>query len=142
MSHGGNVPPTVPEVVAIAASRDGSIYIPKYSWLIYLESGIANSAIISRSDPKEKVVIPDAGTTVMGETATRLASPHQPIGKLESATGWVTIVRADGTIVRGNPGDFVFRGDVVRTGSESEAVIKLLEGNNFCISDVTMASLH
>ena len=59
---------------------------------------------------------------------------HKAIANLESTTGWVTVIHADGTIVQANSGDLIYQGDVVQTGSNSAAGIRFIDGTAFNVS--------
>jgi hypothetical protein len=62
-------------------------------------------------------------------------TPHQPpVGKIETATGSVTITHADGTAVSAKIGDLVFKGDVVQTGGNSAVGIGFTDGTAFSLS--------
>lgn len=69
--------------------------------------------------------------------------PSKPIGKIVVATGSVSIERASAMIVQANVagqagetkvGDFVYRGDVVKTGADGRIGINFADGSSFNLS--------
>ena len=71
------------------------------------------------------------------------APASEPIGKVVTATGAVTIERADAMVVQANVsgqagqskvGDLVYRGDVVQTGADGRIGINFNDGTSFNLS--------
>ena len=68
------------------------------------------------------------------------APASEPIGKVVTATGAVTIEHADAMVVQANVagqagqtkvGDLVYRGDVVQTGADGRVGINFADGTSF-----------
>jgi len=70
------------------------------------------------------------------------APASEPIGKVVTATGAVTIERADAMVVQANVsgasqtkvGDLVYRGDMVQTGADGRVGINFSDGTSFNLS--------
>ena len=73
------------------------------------------------------------------------AAQVQPIGKIETASGSVTVTHTDGVIVQANigpngglgqakVGDFVYQGDLVQTGADSAVGMVFTDGTAFNLS--------
>ena len=73
------------------------------------------------------------------------AGQVQPIGKIESASGSVTVTHADGVVLQANVGpngglgqakvgDLVYRGDLVETGTNSAVGMVFTDGTAFNLS--------
>jgi VCBS repeat-containing protein len=90
------------------------------------------------------------GSELPGETATHLArvlSPSQevaqaapsadaqPIGQVESVTGTVVAIRANGERVELQAGDPVFQGDVLQSGEEGAIGIVLADETTFSMAE-------
>src|SRR5436309_13977360 len=85
------------------------------------------------------------GTAWAQTNAPAAAAQFQPIGKIESASGSVTITHADGVILQANVGpngglgaakvgDVVYRGDMVQTGADSAVGMVFTDGTAFNLS--------
>ena len=75
----------------------------------------------------------------------------EPIGKVVTATGAVTIEHAEATVVRANVpdqagqtkiGDLVYRGDVVQTGTDGRVGINFTDGSSFSLSSNARMTLN
>ena len=75
----------------------------------------------------------------------------KPIGKVVTATGSVTIERADAMVVQANVagqagqakvGDLVYRGDVVQTGADGRLGINFTDGTSFNLSSNARMALN
>src|SRR5438270_12702311 len=84
-----------------------------------------------------------ASTAWAQSGSSQPAAQVQPIGKIESASGSVTVTHADGVILQANlgpngglgkVGDFVYRGDLVQTGSDSAVGMVFTDGTAFNLS--------
>jgi len=71
------------------------------------------------------------------------APASEPIGKVVTATGAVTIEHADAAVIQANVsgqagqtkvGDLVYRGDVVQTGADGRVGINFSDGTSFNLS--------
>ena len=79
------------------------------------------------------------------------APASEPIGKVVTATGAVTIEHADAMVVQANVagqagqtkvGDLVYRGDVVQTGADGRVGINFADGTSFNISSNARMALN
>jgi len=76
-----------------------------------------------------------AGPAHRGQYAQAGAAPgQQPIGRIETASGGVTVQHANGVVVQANVGDPVFQGDVVQTAGGSSVGISFVDGSAFNLS--------
>ena len=66
---------------------------------------------------------------------TLAAAALEAIGKIRTASGSVTLVRADGEIVRVSVGDLVYRGDAIETGTDGSVGITFADGTVFNLSN-------
>jgi len=73
----------------------------------------------------------------MADLAQTLGSAiaNEPIGQVETLSGGVTVVHADGTVVTLNVGDPVFQGDLVETGSGGAVGIVLADQTTFSMAE-------
>src|SRR4029078_984531 len=62
------------------------------------------------------------------------ASPLEAIGKIGPAIGSVTIMRADGVLVRPGVGDLVYRGDTIETEADGTVGITFADATPFHLS--------
>ena len=84
-----------------------------------------------------KVVQLLAGSANPGAYAQAGAAPasdQAAVGKVESATGSITVTHANGTVVPAKVGDLVYQGDVVQTGTDSAVGIGFTDGTAFSLS--------
>jgi 5-hydroxyisourate hydrolase-like protein (transthyretin family) len=58
---------------------------------------------------------------------------QNPVGRVEKATGSVTVQHANGAVVQANPGDPVYQGDVVQTGVDSSVGVSFIDGSAFSL---------
>jgi hypothetical protein len=58
---------------------------------------------------------------------------QNPVGRVEKATGFVTVQHANGAVVQANPGDPVYQGDVVQTGVDSSVGVSFVDGSAFSL---------
>jgi len=91
----------------------------------------------------------DAGVVLKGAIAVRLAgsqTPGQyaqsspgaaadPIGRVETATGEIKVIRADGTEESLSQGDSIFLGDILETGSDGAVGITLADESTFSLGE-------
>jgi Bacterial Ig-like domain/FecR protein len=107
------------------------------------------------SDHPPSLVSP-SGAGISSKTVELLAGPEHPgqyvqadttpgahaIGKVETATGLVTVTRANGVVVQTMVGDLVYQGDVVETGSDSACGVVFLDGTAFSLSSSARLALN
>jgi FecR protein len=155
--------------VIVAADGDGPITVPDAHLLFSGEFNRSGSDLIIHGDHGDSVVVtgyfsngepaalrsPDgaildakvvqllAGSANPGVYAQAGAAPASgpaAIGKIEQATGSVTVTHADGTVVAVKVGDLVHKGDVVQTGGDGAVGIGFTDGTAFNLSaDARMA---
>ena len=65
---------------------------------------------------------------------TLAAAAFEAIGKIRTASGSVTVMRADGEVVRVSVGDLVYRGDTIETGADGAVGITFADGTAFNLS--------
>src|SRR5262245_38408053 len=82
------------------------------------------------------------GGIVVGSAQILAATPLEPIGELETAIGSVTILRADGVLVRPSVGDFVYQGDTIETGADGAVGITFNDGTAFNLSATSRLVLN
>src|SRR6266516_1119532 len=78
------------------------------------------------------------------------APASEPIGKVVTATGAVTIEHADAMVVQANVsgasqtkvGDLVYRGDMVQTGADGRVGINFSDGTSFNLSSSARMALN
>jgi hypothetical protein len=101
-------------------------------------------------DPAPDLHTPSGGE-LAGSTVVRLAQVNaptqgqvaqaapsadaQPIGQVESVTGTVTAIRADGTRVELQVGDPVFQGDVMESGEGGAVGVVLADETTFSMAE-------
>jgi hypothetical protein len=76
------------------------------------------------------------------QTSSPAAAQIQPIGKIESASGSVTLTHTEGVVLQANVGpkggakvgDLVYRGDLVETGANSAVGVVFTDGTAFNLS--------
>ena len=71
---------------------------------------------------------------VVCSAQTLAAAAFEAIGKIRTASGSVTVMRADGEIVRVNVGDLVYRGDTIETEADGAVGITFADGTAFDLS--------
>jgi hypothetical protein len=71
---------------------------------------------------------------VVGSVQVLAASPLEAIGKIGTAIGSVTIMRADGVLVRPSVGALVYQGDTIETGADGAVGITFADGTAFDLS--------
>src|SRR5262245_57159942 len=79
---------------------------------------------------------------VVGSVQMVAAAPLEAIGKIASAIGSVTVIRADGVIVRPSVGDFVYQGDTIETGADGAVGITFIDGTAFNVSAASRLVLN
>ncbi|MGJ3261575.1 MAG: FecR domain-containing protein [Rhodospirillales bacterium] len=93
----------------------------------------------------------DAGTHVGADVVSALAGvdaaetptvapASAPIGRLETLSGDVEIVRADGTVVEGEVGALVSRGDRIETGTDGNAGFLFADESTFSVGHYAKAT--
>ena len=70
------------------------------------------------------------------------AAPLEAIGKIGTAIGSVTVMRADGEIVRPSVGDLVYQGDTIETGADGAVGITFIDGTAFDLSATSRLVLN
>src|SRR5262245_44761581 len=83
------------------------------------------------------VVGPAEGSTQMLATA-----PVEAIGEIRTAIGSVTVMRADGVLVRLSVGDLVYQGDTIETGADGAVGITFIDGTAFNLSAASRLVLN
>ena len=71
---------------------------------------------------------------VVCSAQTLAAAAFEAIGKIRTASGSVTVMRADGEIVRVSVGDLVYRGDTIETEADGAVGITFADGTAFNLS--------
>src|SRR5262245_52496730 len=71
---------------------------------------------------------------VAGSTQMLAAPPAEAIGEIRTAIGSVTVMRADGVLVRPSVGDLVYQGDTIETGADGAVGITFIDGTSFNLS--------
>ena len=71
---------------------------------------------------------------VVCSAQTLAAAAFEAIGKIRTASGSVTVMRADGEIVRVSVGDLVYRGDTIETEADGAVGITFADGTAFDLS--------
>ena len=79
---------------------------------------------------------------VVGSVQMLAASPLEAIGKIGTAIGSVTIMRADGVLVRPSVGDLVYQGDTIETGADGAVGITFTDGTVFNLSATSRLVLN
>ena len=79
---------------------------------------------------------------VVGSAQTRVATPLQAIGEIQSAIGSVTVRRDGGIVARVNVGDLVYQGDAIATGADGAVGIIFTDGTVFNLSNDGRAVLN
>ena len=76
----------------------------------------------------------DVPGDVVCSAQTLAAAAFEAIGKIRTASGSVTVMRADGEIVRVSVGDLVYRGDTIETDADGAVGITFADGTAFDLS--------
>lgn len=76
-----------------------------------------------------------AGPMAPGQVAGEMPDLGEPIGRVNSLTGEVTVVRADGTRVTLKTGDDMFLGDILETGADAGVGVLLADGTSLSMGD-------
>ena len=79
---------------------------------------------------------------VVGSVQMLAASPLEAIGKIGTAIGSVTIMRADGVLVRPSVGALVYQGDTIETGADGAVGITFIDGTVFNLSATSRLVLN
>ena len=79
---------------------------------------------------------------VVGSVQMLAASPLEAIGKIGTAIGSVTIMRADGVLVRPSVGALVYQGDTIETGADGAVGITFIDGTAFNLSATSRLVLN
>ena len=79
---------------------------------------------------------------VVGSVQVLAASPLEAIGKIGTAIGSVTIMRADGVLVRPSVGALVYQGDTIETGADGAVGITFIDGTAFNLSATSRLVLN
>src|SRR6516162_9880081 len=70
------------------------------------------------------------------------APPPQAIGKIQTATGPVTVMDARGAVAQVNVGDPVYRHDTIETGADGAVGITFIDGTAFNLSNNARMALN
>src|SRR5215472_15510691 len=70
------------------------------------------------------------------------APPPQAIGKIQTATGPVTVMDAGGVVAQVNVGDPVYRHDTIETGADGAVGITFIDGTAFTLSNNARMALN
>src|SRR5262245_17168536 len=84
--------------------------------------------------PGEGIVVGPVVGSVVGSTQMLAAPPVEAIGEIRTAIGSVTVVRADGALVRPSVGALVYQGDTIETGADGGVEINFIDGTAFNVS--------
>ena len=79
---------------------------------------------------------------VVGSVQMLAAAPLEAIGKIGTAIGSVTIMRADGVLVRPSVGALVYQGDTIETGADGAVGITFIDGTAFNLSATSRLVLN
>jgi VCBS repeat-containing protein len=79
---------------------------------------------------------------VVGYDQMPAAAPLEVIGKIQTASGSVTALRADGVLVRPSVGALVYQGDTIETGADGAVSITFIDGTAFNLSATTRLVLN
>ena len=79
---------------------------------------------------------------VVGSVQMLAAAPLEAIGKIGTAIGSVTIMRADGVLVRPSVGALVYQGDTIETGADGAVGITFIDGTVFNLSATSRLVLN
>ncbi|MBT7956013.1 MAG: FecR domain-containing protein, partial [Rhodospirillaceae bacterium] len=153
-----------PESFLIEASSSDAVTLPEGFNFGDAKFEPSGPDLVLTSPSGEQVVIQDyyeqdpppdlhtpAGGELAGSTAIRLAQTNaptqgqfaqaapsadaQPIGQVESVTGTVTAIRADGSRVELQVGDPVFQGDVMESGANGAVGVVLADETTFSMAE-------
>src|SRR6516162_3617511 len=70
------------------------------------------------------------------------APPPQAIGKIQTATGPVTVMDARGVVAQAKVGDPVYRQDTIETGPDGAVGITFIDGTAFNLSNNARMALN
>ena len=79
---------------------------------------------------------------IVGSVQMPAAAPLEAIGKIGTAIGSVTIMRADGVLVRPSVGALVYQGDTIETGADGAVGITFIDGTAFNLSAASRLVLN
>src|SRR5262245_17436360 len=79
---------------------------------------------------------------VVGSTQMPAVPSVEAIGEIRTAIGSVTVVRADGVLVRPSVGDLVYQGDTIETGADGSVEITFIDGTAFNLSATSRLVLN
>ena len=79
---------------------------------------------------------------IVGSVQIPAAAPREAIGKIGTAIGSVTIMRADGVLVRPSVGALVYQGDTIETGTDGAVGITFIDGTVFNLSATSRLVLN
>lgn len=156
-----NTPATMPATIIEATSGD-AIEFDGEPWFLSADFARSGSDLEIRGEDGQFTIIenyftqstpPDLttadGVVLKGAIAARLAgslTPGQyaqsapgeaasPIGQVETSTGDVKVIRADGTEEKIAEGDQIFLGDILETGADGAIGITLADESNFSLGE-------
>ena len=79
---------------------------------------------------------------IVGSVQMPAAAPLEAIGKIGTAIGSVTIMRADGVLVRPSVGALVYQGHTIETGADGAVGITFIDGTVFNLSAASRLVLN
>src|SRR5262245_63484671 len=92
--------------------------------------------------PGEGIVVGPVVGSVVGSTQMLAAPPVEAIGEIRTVIGSVTVMRADGVLVRPSVGALVYQGDTIETGADGAVGITFIDGTAFNLSATSRLVLN
>ena len=83
-----------------------------------------------------------SGVILVNSAQPELRRLSKPSGKIETAIGSVTIMRADGVLVRPSVGALIYQGDTIETGADGAVSITFIDGTAFNLSATSRLVLN
>jgi len=150
------------DATSIEVGADGAVHLPTGFNFGTAEFSKAGPDLVMTAPDGRQVVVEDyfasenppklqspQGGELEGATAARLAAANtpaqfaqaapagaeQPIGQVQTITGTVTAIRADGTKVELSEGDPVFQGDIIQSGPNGALGIVLADETTFSMAE-------
>jgi len=150
------------EATSVEVGADGAVRLPEGFNFGTAEFTKAGPDLIMTAPDGRQVIVEDyfasetpaklqtpQGGELEGATASRLAAANtpaqfaqaapgaaeQPIGQVQSITGTVTAIRANGTKVELSEGDAVYQGDILQSGTDGSVGIVLADETTFSMAE-------
>ena len=147
---------------SVEVGADGAVHLPEGFNFGTAEFSKAGPDLIMTAPDGRQVIVEDyfasenpaklqtpQGGELEGGTAARLAAANtpaqfaqaaagaaeQPIGQVQTITGTVTAIRANGTKVELSEGDPVFQGDILQSGAGGSLGIVLADETTFSMAE-------